>query len=483
MFVKSLHLGTQIEKMVLCIGLVCSSLFTIQAQVTIGTDRAPAKAALLQIKDQEPGSSNQTSTTGGFVLPRVVLEDLTTLEPFLEPTDADYSSQKALNVGLLVYNVNATGGFAPGLYFWDGEAWAALSAVKKSNTDVVIINPDPEAPAVVTDPNGLTLSNSYMVTPGGTIDIPVIKAYAMWNQKLGANEVSLTGVQSVELLWQDTQSLITSVDIVDSSLGIKAKMRVKTSVTGLSGNAVVVFKVDGVIRWSWHLWVTGYDPTLSPVAADNGVVFMDRNLGAVTTAVGNIGAHGLLYQWGRKDPFPGAASNIENTTDHNLYNISNQIVSINKTSVAVANNLENAVKNPLTFYYSSSKDWVSNTADGRDNYLWGASKSSYDPCPKGWRVPVSGDGAASPWKNLSGQSFGSSSGPVWGEGKYYPAAGFRDAGNGNLTEVGTSGHVWSATAVEYGPVAYSLLFSSNNFNASVHWLNRGNGYSVRCAKE
>lgn len=482
MFVKSLHLGTQIEKMVLCIGLVCSSLFTIQAQVTIGTDRAPAKAALLQIKDQEPGSSNQTSTTGGFVLPRVVLEDLTTLEPFLEPTDADYSSQKALNVGLLVYNVNATGGFAPGLYFWDGEAWAALSAVKKSNPDVVIINPDPEAPAVVTDPNGLTLSNSYMVTPGGTIDIPVIKAYAMWNQKLGANEVSLTGVQSVELLWQDTQSLITSVDIVDSSLGIKAKLRVKTSVTGLSGNAVVVFKVDGVIRWSWHLWVTGYDPTLSPVAADNGVVFMDRNLGAVTTAVGNIGAHGLLYQWGRKDPFPGAASNIENTTDHNLYNIANEIVTISKTPVSVANNLENAVKNPLTFY--ASTDWVTNASNGKDNYLWETTKSSYDPCPKGWRVPVSGEGTASPWNNFVSQDFGSSSGAIWGTGKYYPAAGMRDASEGGaLKNVGAEGNVWSATAKTDNVSAYSLYFKSYYIDSHTYWLQRGNGFSVRCVKE
>ena len=35
---------------------------------------------------------------------------------------------------------------------------------------------------------------------------------------------------------------------------------------------------------------------------------MDRNMGAISASPGNIGALGLLYQWGRKDPFLGSSS-------------------------------------------------------------------------------------------------------------------------------------------------------------------------------
>ena len=35
---------------------------------------------------------------------------------------------------------------------------------------------------------------------------------------------------------------------------------------------------------------------------------MDRNLGAISATRGDVGAIGLYYQWGRKDPFLGSSS-------------------------------------------------------------------------------------------------------------------------------------------------------------------------------
>jgi len=35
---------------------------------------------------------------------------------------------------------------------------------------------------------------------------------------------------------------------------------------------------------------------------------MDRNLGAATVTTNTVSTLGLLYQWGRKDPFPGSSS-------------------------------------------------------------------------------------------------------------------------------------------------------------------------------
>jgi hypothetical protein len=59
---------------------------------------------------------------------------------------------------------------------------------------------------------------------------------------------------------------------------------------------------DGVILWSWHIWLVqdqiGYN-----TYANNAGVLMDRNLGATSAIEYDSGTIGLLYQWGRKDPF------------------------------------------------------------------------------------------------------------------------------------------------------------------------------------
>lgn len=463
---------------ILCLSLMFVNLFVLQAQVTIGMDQAPAKTALLQIKDQEPGTTNQTSTTGGFILPRVILKSITTLEPFLDPTESGYAEQKTLSVGLLVYNVSNTGGLVPGLYLWSGEKWDRLVGATATTYTPTPTDPEPEVPDNIEDPDGLTLSNAYIVAPGQYVDIPVMKAYSVWNQVLdGVDKINTSGTQSVELLWQDVPSLVNSVSILDSSLGAKAKMRIQTN-TGVKGNAVIVFKVDDIIRWSWHLWVTDYNPDTNPIEGANGALLMDRNLGASTATAGNIGAHGLLYQWGRKDPFPGVASVSQSTTSHNLYKIDGSLVNLNFTTVSVADNLVNSVLNPLTFYTSSS-DWVS-TSNYTKSTLWGATKTVYDPCPKGWHVPPSNDDS-SPWSDFSAQAFDAGTGVSWGTGKYYPATGYRDHADGTLKEVGTHGNVWSATGISYG--TYSMRFWAYNLHNRHYGSERGDGFSVRCIKE
>ena len=100
-------------------------LFTVSvlSQVTIGMGEAPARTALLQIKDQSADANNVTGKTGGFLLPRVELVDLKTLQPFMQPTDEGYDDEKKMSVGLFVYNLttSANDSIYPGLYYWDGE--------------------------------------------------------------------------------------------------------------------------------------------------------------------------------------------------------------------------------------------------------------------------------------------------------------------------------------------------------------------------
>lgn len=122
------------KKLVFLLTLTVITL-TNHAQVTIGSSREPSNAALLELKTQDAinpatvtDDANITSTKGGFVLPRVKLKDLNTLEPFIPLSDQDWlnastSKIKEKHAGLMVYNINTASPFAQGIYTWDGGKW------------------------------------------------------------------------------------------------------------------------------------------------------------------------------------------------------------------------------------------------------------------------------------------------------------------------------------------------------------------------
>ena len=178
----------------------------------------------------------------------------------------------------------------------------------------------------------LAQSNNY-----GGLEIPVIKAYEMWSgyQYLKENGVSTpipSGVQSATLHWEDVPGLIESVAIIPSTTPAESKIKVNINKGKGKGNAVVAFKVDGTIYWSWHIWVTdnpengnvysqGSETNIS--GTPFAVQYMDRNLGA--TSGGFLGnqwqkSGGLMYEWGRKDPFPSLVHK-----DADFYEISGEV--------------------------------------------------------------------------------------------------------------------------------------------------------------
>lgn len=103
--------------------LALGTSIELQAQMTVGSDTEPSRAALLDVKTQNPDGNNLTSTVGGVVLPRVKLVNINTLEPFIEDNDPDITMLKKSHVGLTVYNLNKTTPFALGIYVWDGQKW------------------------------------------------------------------------------------------------------------------------------------------------------------------------------------------------------------------------------------------------------------------------------------------------------------------------------------------------------------------------
>jgi hypothetical protein len=346
-------------------------------------------------------------------------------------------------------------------------------------------------------------ANCYMVAPTKSIIVPVT---VMGNGGATAGTVpsliSSTSINpaSVGIVWETAKGLIT--------LGSLSNGKVTVTAGSSAGNAEIAAysgaNQSGTILWSWHIWVTDYDPnnggktysvtnTGSPACT---YVFMDRNLGATTATAGNAGTFGLHYQWGRKDPFTGSSS-ITSATEVIVYDGSGAGFTFNNKSqtVSAANNLSNSIANPKIFYkgtYGSNigYDWytAANSTSFQNDALWGGSdlvtpgeKTIFDPCPAGWRVPVC-SGNKSPWSSFVTNNF------TWGNygriynGSYYPAADYRNSDLGVLYSNTLLGYYWSGSpySISFG---CNLYFDSSRIDSSYNDINRANGFSVRCVKE
>ncbi len=324
-------------------------------------------------------------------------------------------------------------------------------------------------------------SNSYLVQPGGKgILIPVSRA----NAEVTTERIDADDVFTSELLWTDHPGGVsTTAAIRKITVAGQGKSGYILVTPGpAEGNSVITVKVGTAIKWSWHIWVTAYDG--STTKSNNGVVFMDRHLGALTgyttSSNNNYFKTGLLYQWGRKDPTPtGVSGNVEPT----LYNAAG-VGSTNRITKASGGSLEQSITNPATVYYRGSPtyDWYSANTAGQNNELWGATegKTVYDPCPVGWRIPQSGA-----WNGVSTSGATWNGGYTWSTTStdigYYPAAGGRST-NGVLFDVNQYGHVWEATT--NGINGLSFYFYNGSVNPGyVSYGYRMRGYSVRCVRE
>lgn len=325
-------------------------------------------------------------------------------------------------------------------------------------------------------------ANCYIVTTAGTYSFKTVK---------GSSSKSVGSVASAEVLWESfgtdqTPSVGKLVKNVSYSNG-----EITFEATDKKGNAVIAAKdASGEILWSWHIWLTD-QPQGQEYDNDAGTM-MDRNLGATSATPGDVGALGLLYQWGRKDPFLGSSSISDDNEAKSTITWPSRVNS-NSTNGTIAY----AIANPTTFIGSngSNFDWYYTGSTSTDDTRWTASdkaKSIYDPCPSGWRVPDGGNDGVwakaigspdsfnctyeSTYKgfNFSGKFGGAST--VW-----YPASGYRGGGKGSLSYVGKEGYYWSASPIKGN--AYGLYFDGDGHVDPSKSYARATGCSVRCVKE
>jgi hypothetical protein len=324
------------------------------------------------------------------------------------------------------------------------------------------------------------LANCYLVVPSSNVLIPVTRAITVGGMDASVNATVIT-------LWDDNSVINGSPRLT----GYGASRTIKVNASSRQGNAVIALKDDtGAIRWSWHIWVTDYDPdnggatyTNTYNTNNNGklFVFMDRNLGATKASLGYGLGTGLFYQWGRKDPFPATLNPGETQLGGGSFTTA--------ATSSLYGEVEYTIKHPNVFI-TSDNDWL---YAARDNTLWGHSvnhskpKTIYDPCPSGWRVPVNSGSLfdTNPWYGFTKENATSSfnSGYSWGTYALYPAAGHRDNGSGTLYYTGKEGSHWSAS-----PYSSSSYYASylvfNSFNAGGGgYRYRAYGFSVRCTQE
>lgn len=335
-------------------------------------------------------------------------------------------------------------------------------------------------------------ANCYIVSSAGDYKFPAVK---------GNGNESVGSVSSVEVLWESFGTDVTpQVGNLISYAGYSDDWVYFLTDENYfrEGNAVIAAKdASGKVLWSWHIWLT--DRPEDQVYNNNAGTMMDRNLGATSATPGDVGALGLLYQWGRKDPFLGSSSISSSTRAESTLSWPSPV-----ESTAFTGTIDYAVANPTTFvtYNIGNSDWYYTGSSSTDNTRWESSKTIYDPCPPGYRVPDGGSSGV--WSKAFGSSsdfrenaydnanegfnFGSS-----GAGTkklsssvstcWYPAAGYLSDynGSGSLDILGNYGHCWSCSPFGYG--AYDIFFSNSGSVYPSYDCSRACGFSVRCLKE
>lgn len=276
-----------------------------------------------------------------------------------------------------------------------------------------------------------------------------------YSQYVNKNENSKK-ISSVKILWQTGNG--TDFAIGNNSNGklvyLDNEDKIHVTAGKINGNAVIAgYNNSNEIVWSWHIWVNSNSPAQLSKAVPyttyawdaNGVKASDPNvrvagqpvmscnLGALSTTPG-ASSYGLLYQWGRKDPFPQGKEDTHiaeypYTSDYivSVYNNAGTQIKMSTTEGigelfqtiivnSVNGNIEYTLKHPTHFFKSTDNiydnDSFINEGDwywGHNDKLWGGKpiseatviyetpnlvlanngavdKSIFDPCPSGWML-------------------------------------------------------------------------------------------------
>ena len=251
-----------------------------------------------------------------------------------------------------------------------------------------------------------------------------------------------------------------------------------TSMDSRHGNTTIVVKdIHGKALWSWHIWCPEVNPQTNTYTFDGGdgvsYEMMPLNLGALNNTPGTSESLGLMYQWGRKDPFLCARA-WDSNAQAEFWGTNESVDASAETST-----LQYAISHPTSFIEGST-NWLATALNG----LWGPVKTIYDPCPPGWKVP-----SRPVWSSAHATvaEYDPVSKGLTMDGKWYPAAGYRYSESFNHHNVGLEGHYWYATDHDDG-TAHAFYFyyessTTTDIDLNGHTDKKAQANSVRCVRE
>ena len=392
--------------------------------------------------------------------------------------------------------------------------------------------------------NGNDNPNSYKTSNTGTYILSNFKDN--YNQKITnpwiekTNGGTYAGLDGAKVVWADEANLIrfSSTPIVHDGGNAFLEFEVKASDIK-SGNVVVAATKNGTVFWSWHLWFApksalnkievtnhqgnkynlteetlGWKPTkwdnttynnvrtvkvkVEQTIANNGtkqvaVLNITQNPGTKRTGIATI------YQFGRKDAFPGMDGTLP---QGNFIKNAGDNMSI-----------ANGIQKPQNFY-TQGNSWYSNPPIGYSYYnLWSAEstpaigfnddnviKTVYDPCPVGFKIPtfkaftgftsdgnnqttlaninVDGTTEYQKYSSTFGHKFWTNSSKT--ATIFFPGVGQRTPIDGSMVNL-TGGYYWAAIPIDQYFGRY--LFFGHTFVQPQANHNRPNGYAVRPVSE
>ena len=319
-------------------------------------------------------------------------------------------------------------------------------------------------------------ANSYVVTAAGDYKFKAVK---------GNTAESVGAVATAEILWEtDNTTTAPAAGGIISAVGVDGEYITFTTAPGLKpGNALIAAKdAAGTILWSWHIWIPATQVVSSTYGGIVNHPMMDRNLGALVAAKADEAPDGrsigFLYQWGRKDPFPGVAS------------VSGSAPFVTNGTISLASDKQNytvaeTVQNPTVYVVTggdSNKTWM--TAEEMDNNFWGVEKTVYDPCPPGYVVPTRDKENCPMWaatatfavdETLKVLKVSASADAT--DFAVFPVGGYLD--QGEYCKVGVRSYYWSSYA-SGGDNNIAYMMYVNGAKVTVEQQRMSRGGNVRC---
>ena len=257
-------------------------------------------------------------------------------------------------------------------------------------------------------------------------------------------------VADAVILWEtwNDMSEVTPNSVLATASFAEDFIILRTPATLHPGNALVAARDEaGTILWSWHIWVPATPIVTANFSGIMGVDLMDRNLGALvataaTDAQIDPTSYGMVYQWGRKDPFT-AAGEFNGSTQATYAGEPEEVASGQIT-------LEESIANPRLLGHINNGDWC---LVGNDEFWADAEKTIYDPCPPGYRVSKKNTAVPFWSADLSAQAGWSVNATAgWlkigsPDAGVFPIAGYRDDYDvGGMAKVGSRTLYWVSQA-------------------------------------